>query len=247
MSDANPLVSIVVPTFQEAENIPLLVPRVCDGLAAADLPGEIIIVDDNSRDGSAEAVEELRRQGLPVRIEVRTKDRGLSSAVIHGFRQARGEFLLCMDADLSHPPERIPDMVAPLQSGTADFVLASRYLPGASIEEGWGLLRWLNSAAATLLARPLTSVTDPMSGFFALPRARFETAAQLSPIGYKIALELLVKADCRRVAEVPIHFARRAEGESKLSLREQVKYVQHVLRLYRYKLFGSSGRAPYRP
>ena len=238
MPDAVPLISVVVPTFEEAANIPLLVPRVCAVLADANLTGEIIIVDDNSCDGSVEAVEKLRGQGLPVRIEVRTTDRGLSSAVIHGFVQARGTYLVCMDADLSHPPERIPDLVAPLQVGSADFAIASRYLPGASIEEGWGLFRWLNSAAATLLARPLTSVTDPMSGFFALPRERFEQAAELSPVGYKIALELLVKANCRRVEEIAIHFARRAEGESKLSLREQLKYVQHVLRLYRYKLLG---------
>ena len=235
MQPATPVVSVIVPTYKEAGNIPLLVPRICDAMAGAQLPFEIIIVDDNSRDGTKEAVAKLREQGLHVAIEVRVGQRGLSSAVIHGFNHAKGRFFVCMDADLSHPPERIPALVAELQSGRADFAIGSRYLPGASTDAHWGLFRWLNSKVATLMARPLVRVRDPMSGFFALSRESFLSADELSPIGYKIALELLVKTGCSKVVELPIHFADRTVGESKLNLSEQFKYLRHLKRLFDYK------------
>jgi dolichol-phosphate mannosyltransferase len=140
-----------------------------------------------------------------------------------------------MDADLSHPPEKLPELIAQLQSGAADFAMGSRYVPGGSTEQGWGLGRWLNSKVATLLARPFTTSHDPMSGFFAMKRQQFLQAEALSPIGYKIALELLVKGRCRKLAEIPIHFANRTRGQSKLSLREQWNYLKHVKRLADYK------------
>jgi len=232
---APPAVSVVVPTYREADNIPMLVPRIHQALVGADLPAEIILVDDDSRDGTVEAVAALAARQLPVRLEVRTAERGLSSAVLHGFRQARGEFLVCMDADLSHPPEKIAELIAPLHSGEADFTIGSRYVAGASTDASWGLFRWLNSKVATLLARPLVRVKDPMSGFFALRRDRFEAAAELSPIGYKIGLELLVKTGARKTVEVPIHFADRVAGESKLNLSEQLKYLAHLQRLLHYE------------
>lgn len=125
-------------------------------------------------------------------------------------------------------------MAAALTAG-ADFVIGSRYVEGGATDEQWGFLRWLNSRAATLLARPFTSAQDPMSGFFALRRETFEQAAPLSPIGYKIGLELLVKCPCRRVHEIPIHFSQRHFGESKLSVKEQLRYLQHVRRLFVFK------------
>lgn len=232
---------MVVPTFREAGNLPLLVPRIADALRENGWAAEILIVDDNSQDGSVEAVERLCEQGLPVRILVRTEERGLSSAVIHGFEQARGDYLVCMDADLSHPPERIPALVEKLAAGEADFALGSRYVAGGGMDEEWSFYRRLNSLIATWLARPLVRVKDPMSGFFAIRRETFAQADALSPVGYKIGLELLLKGRCRRPVEVPIQFADRTVGESKLSAEVQLQYLAHLRRLFCYK-YGPAGR-----
>lgn len=232
------LVSIVIPTYHEAENIPLLVPRVTQAMTAAGLRHEIILVDDASYDGSVEAVTNLADQGLPVRIIVRENERGLSTAVLRGFDESTGAFLVCMDADLSHPPEAIPEMIALLGDSKADFVLASRFCAGGSTDAEWGLFRWLNSQVAKALAWPLSRLTDPMSGFFALSAETYQSATKLDPIGYKIALELIIKCDCRTIREVPIHFADRTRGQSKLNVTEQLNYLRHLGRLYRYRALG---------
>jgi dolichol-phosphate mannosyltransferase len=228
-------VSVIVPTYREAANLPVLVPQVADALAAAGLRGEIVVVDDASPDDTPAVCAELART-YPLRLLVRTGERGLSSAVVHGMRQARGRVLVVMDADLSHPPEAVPGLARLVASGDADFAVGSRYVAGGKTDEDWGVYRWLNSKVATLLARPLTRVRDPMAGFFALPRGAFESAAALDPVGYKIGLELMVKCGSRRVREVPIAFRNRLHGTSKLTLREQVNYVRHLRRLYAYRL-----------
>lgn len=229
-------VSIVVPTYREVENIPVLVEQVFGALRDAEMPGEMIIVDDDSRDGTVEAVGRLAAEH-PVRLITRTDERGLSSAVLRGFAEAKHDILLCMDADLSHPPRSVPEIVAPIAAGSAEFCIGSRYTAGGSTKDDWGLLRKLNSLGATLLARPLTRASDPMAGFFCLRRDVLGRAEQagLSPIGYKIALEILIKARCRQVAEVPIDFADRLHGESKLTFGQQVLYLQHLARLYRFR------------
>ena len=227
-----PFLSIIVPTYKEAENLPELIRRV-EAVCEETVPGyELLVMDDNSQDGTEEVVGQLDRPWL--RLVVRKADRGLSAAVMDGFRSARGKVLLVMDADLSHPPEKIPEMLAALEEG-ADFVLGSRYVQSASTDEAWGVFRWLNSKVATWLARPLTRVKDPMSGFFAFYRSAFEAAPPLNPVGYKIGLEVLVKCDCKSVCEIPIHFSQRRFGESKLSLREQLRYIQHLRRLFVFK------------
>lgn len=231
--------SVIVPTFREAENLAVLIPRLQQVFTDANIAGEIIVVDDNSPDDTVGVVQQLARES-PVRLLVRRNERGLSSAVIAGMRAAEGDVLLCMDADLSHPPEDVPRLfrqVTTTSSGqSADFVIGSRYTSGGSTETGWGLGRWLNSKAATWMAWPLASVRDPMAGFFALPREAFLRAAErLDPIGYKIGLELLVKTDASRVIEIPIEFRNRLHGESKLSLREQLNYLRHLARLYRFR------------
>ena len=139
-----------------------------------------------------------------------------------------------MDADMSHPPEKIPDMVDALTKGH-DFAVGSRYIQNASTDEEWGLFRWINSKVATLLAYPLTTITDPMSGFFALKKETVNRASYLNPVGYKIGLELLVKCHCQDVKEVPIHFSDRKFGKSKMRLLQQLQYLQHLRRLYIYK------------
>ena len=227
-----PSITVVVPTYREAENIPHLVARVAAVREREGLELELLLMDDDSEDGSAEVVQRL---GLPwVTLVRRTTDRGLSQAVLDGLRRSTRDVLVVMDADLSHPPEAIPDLVRKLAEG-ADFVIGSRWARGGSTDDQWGLFRWFNSRIATLLALPLSPVKDPMSGFFALRRETFQRGRELNPIGYKIGLELLVKCACREPAEVPIHFADRRYGESKLSLKEQLRYLQHLRRLYIFK------------
>ena len=221
-------VTIVVPTYEEAENIPGLVAGIEKIADENSLDVELLICDDNSQDGTPDVVSALNRSW--VRLITRTTDRNLSPAVIEGLRKASNKNLVVMDADLSHPAEAIPRMLHKLDQGF-DFVIGSRYVEGGSTDAEWGLFRWLNSKVATLLARPFTSVKDPMSGFFALRRSTFERASDLNPIGYKIGLELIVKCGCESIAEIPIHFADRQLGESKLTLKEQLKYIQHVRRL----------------
>ncbi len=229
-------VSIVVPTFREAENIPVLTERLFQTLNDAGINAELLIVDDNSGDGSQAAVEKLSGR-YPIRIIVRTEERGLSSAVIRGFAEARHGILLCMDGDLSHPPESVPEVIAPIAENRAEFCIGSRYVSGGSTVDDWGFLRRLNSWGATLLAKPLTEVGDPMAGFFCLRRSTLERAeaAGLNPVGYKIGLEILVRAGCKDVAEVPIRFADRLHGESKLTIGQQIQYLKHLWRLYRFK------------
>jgi dolichol-phosphate mannosyltransferase len=228
------VLSIIVPTYREADNIQPLVRRIRAALAS--MPDyEIIFVDDNSQDGIADRVQELRLAGAPVRLIVREGERGLSSAVFRGFREAQGDLLLCMDADLSHPPESIPLMIETLTKQHADLVVGSRYIPGGSIEKEWGVYRWLNSRVALGLARPLTSLRDATAGFFLLPRRIFEQGRDFYPIGYKVLLEISVKCPCRKVVEVPIRFADRKLGHSKLNFREQIHYLLHLRRLYDYR------------
>ena len=227
-----PSVSVVVPTYKEAESLPLLLDRLDKLRKDTSLDLELLIMDDNSRDGT---VELIAARALPwVRLVVRTENRGLSPAVIDGLNMARHEVVVVMDADLSHPPERIPELLKRLGEGH-EFVIGSRYVAGASTDEAWGVFRWLNSKVATLMARPFTRTSDPMSGFFAFRRTLLEGADALNPVGYKIGLELLVKCGVRRVAEIPIHFAQRQKGESKLSFKEQLKYIQHLRRLFIYR------------
>jgi dolichol-phosphate mannosyltransferase len=231
-STTTPVLTIVVPTYKEVESLPHLIDRVAKLRESSGLTLEMLIMDDDSRDGSQELVQ--ARPEPWVQIVVRTQDRGLSPAVLDGLRRGRGEYLVCMDADLSHPPEALPGMIAKLKEG-ADFVVGSRYVSGGTTSDDWGMLRWLNSRIATLLARPLTNVRDPMSGFFAFRRSTFERGREFNPIGYKIGLELIVKCGCERVVEVPIHFEDRRFGKSKLTMKQQLLYLQHLRRLYIFK------------
>ena len=229
---APPLVSIVIPTLNEAQNLPLLVPRIASALAAR--PFEIVIVDDDSRDDTRAVCARLA-ETFPLALHVREHPKdGLSGAVMAGFGLARGDVLVVMDADLQHPPEQLAALVEPLERGEADFVIGSRHAPGGTVAERWGLFRRLNSRVATLLARPFAgpATTDPMSGFFALHRATLEGGQRLMPLGYKIGLELMCKCRVKRVREVPIHFGERRHGRSKLTLKQQFRYLEHLSRLY---------------
>ena len=226
-------VSVVVPTFREAANLAPLVRRVQEALANEGVDWELIFVDDDSHDGSESIVAELARHA-PVRMEVRhDRPRDLSLSVIHGMRAALYDRLVVMDADLSHPPERIGALLAALDGDTT-LAVGSRYVDGAEIDADWGRMRRLNSRIATLLARPLARCSDPMSGFFATDRAWLPDLERLRPIGYKIGLELMVRGRLR-AGDVPIRFSDRGGGESKLNWRQQFNYLHHLHRLYRFR------------
>ena len=230
-ADAPRSVSVIVPTYREALNIPVLTERIARLRQEHGLDLELLFMDDQSHDGSAEAVANA---GLPwVRLVERTGPRGLSQAVVDGLKLASKDVVVVMDCDLSHPPETIPEMLNLLGAGR-EFVLGSRYVAGGTTDDDWGFMRWLNSRVATLLARPLTSLVDPMSGFLAMWRKQIPFSA-LNPTGYKIALELIVKSNVSRATEVPIHFTDRKLGTSKLTLKQQLLYLQHLRRLYMFK------------
>ncbi len=246
-----PSITIVVPTFKEAENLPLLVPQVAaafrDHPVARNWTWEMIIVDDNSPDATKHVLDQLAARFPQVRYLIRTHERGLSSAVLAGVALSRNDYIVVMDADLSHPPESIPTLVEPLLRDQADFVIGSRYVDGGKTED-WSRFRWLNSAGATLLARPLVgAIKDPMAGFFAFRREALRLADPLNPIGYKIGLELVAKTHIApaRVMEVPITFRNRVHGQSKLTLKEQFRYLEHLSRLYDYKFPKGSPRAKF--
>jgi len=231
-------VSIIVPSYKEGGNVKPLVTRVFAAFEKKMKKEhvELIFVDDNSKDGTEEEVEGLGSQGYPARVIVRTKERGLSSAVIRGFQEARGKILLCMDADLQHPPESVPDLVDAITRSGADMVIGTRYGPGVAIDRSWPLHRRVISVGARLLSRPLTPLSDPMTGFFGLRKEVFQKGQKnMNPIGFKICLEAYVKCGCKSSVEVPFSFGVRTQGESKLTGAVMVRYLQQLSELYQYK------------
>ena len=209
------MISVVVPTLNEVENVEPLLRRIAE---VAPSCGEILVVDDGSTDGTRERVRSLA-DTHPVRLIERDHPTlGLSGAVIAGARAAQHEWLVVMDADLSHPPSEIENLAAPLRNGTADMVIGSRYVAGGTTP-GWPLYRRMMSRAAAGMAYPLTGVHDSMCGFFAIRRS---TLLELAPAatGFKIAFEAIVRGGRgMRVLEVPIAFRDRARGASKMNLR----------------------------
>lgn len=213
-----PAVSILIPTLNEAGNIALLLARTLAVIENGGLAAEVLVVDGGSSDGTQAAVQRWTANH-PVRFIQSDAKRGLAGDIITGAESARGEFVVVLDADLSHPPEMIPQIIRPLLAGTQDMALASRYVPGGAMLD-WPWTRWLVSRVATLLVTPLVSVKDPLSGFFAVRR---ETLLKLARgmRGFKIALEILARADeSLRVTEVPIVFQNRLTGRSKFGLRQ---------------------------
>lgn len=233
MSAPDDSVSIIVPTLNEADNIgPLL-----SQIGAAGVPiREILFVDGGSDDQTLEVIRSSTRNH-PVRLIEQPDPPGLAAAIMTGARAAESDILVVMDADLSHPPERIKDLLDPLLTGAADMAIGSRYVPGGSTP-GWPMWRQAMSRTASAFARPLTGVSDSMCGFFAISRARL---LQIAPptSGFKIVFETIVRGGRDlRVREVPIAFRDRARGQSKMSLgvalrffvRWMIAIVRRVLR-----------------
>jgi dolichol-phosphate mannosyltransferase len=225
------MVSIILPTFNEAENIKLIVPKISELFRDKDIPGEIVVVDDDSPDGTAEVVQTLSQQ-YPVRVYVRKDERGLATAVMKGFELARGEICLIMDADLSHPVEKIPEMINPIVQGNYEATVGSRYIDGGGCEN-WSLIRKFASKASGILASGLTNLSDPTSGFMAIKKSAL-AGIKLDPVGWKIVLEVIVKTNSR-FKEIPIVFADRKFGKSKLDSKIQREYLLHLWKLYLYK------------
>jgi dolichol-phosphate mannosyltransferase len=228
-------ITLVIPTYNEAGNIPVLVDKVFSIFSENKLDGNIIIIDDDSPDQTWSVAENLMGKYPNLEVLRRLDKRGLSSAVLDGFALANTEIVGVIDADLSHPPEKIPELVAPIINGEADFTLGSRYIYQGGTEN-WPLKRRLSSKIATLAVLGLTKVKDPMSGFFFLKKDRIKDV-ELSPKGFKIGLEILVRGNCEKVIEVPIVFRDREYGESKLSSNVISDYLLHVLKLYMYRIF----------
>src|SRR5213592_1882966 len=232
-------VSILVPTLNEEENIAPLISQI---LASAVPFREILFVDDNSTDATRDMIRALAGSH-PIRlIEQDGVDVGLAGAIMLGAQAAHGEILLVMDADLSHPPERIKELLAPLFAGTADMVVGSRYVKGGSTP-GWPLWRRIVSRTGAALAYPLTGIHDSMCGFFAIPRSRLlELAPQTS--GFKIVFETIVRArGTLRVREIPIVFRERVHGKSKMSLGVALGFFLRWLRaIFEHLIHGMPPR-----
>jgi dolichol-phosphate mannosyltransferase len=226
-------VSVVVPTLNERESIALLAPRIAEALRPYRY--EVVVVDDDSADGTAEEVERIAKT-LPWRLYVRRGERGLASAVVLGMQIASGQVIVGIDADGSHPPEVLPSLIQPILAGSAEMTIASRNVPGGASPGLVGSRRVLSWGAA-VLARPLTPVKDPMSGFFAVRRDVL-VRGELEPVGYKIVLEVLVKCRPSPAVEVPFVFAPRTAGASKLGSGEVGRYLRHVGRLYAWSIAG---------
>lgn len=230
------MLSVVVPTYNERENIRPLFERVLAVFEKLPGPAEILVMDDNSPDGTAEEVRAAAAElGAPdrIRVIVRHTDRGLAPAVMDGFREAKGDVLAVMDADLSHPPELLPKLLAPIRDGSAQVSVASRRVKGGGVSN-WPLKRRLYSWLGGLPARPLVPVKDTTSGYFALKRECLE-GAKLKPRGYKIGLEVLARANYEKVVEVPFIFTDRTAGESKLGGAVAYHGLMQLGSLYREK------------
>lgn len=223
-------ISIIIPTYNEKENIRLLIKGIAKAFNSQDY--EIIVVDDASPDGAAEAAQNLVPL-YPVKVIKRKGKLGLSSAVLEGFKNSQGEILGVIDADLSHPPQVIPQFIKPLREGKVDLVIASRYVEGGGILN-WSLKRKIISLGAKVLARPLTPLKDPLSGFFFLRREVIE-GVFLNPKGFKIGLEIIVKGKYKKAVEMPYMFRDRRYGKSKLAWVEYKNYLSHLVRLYFFK------------
>ena len=242
-------ISIIIPTYNERDNIIALVKRIDHSLSNSEY--EIVFIDDDSSDGTAEVAAALSPK-YPVKVIVRKNKRGLASAVVDGLGYVKSDLIGVMDADLQHPPEVIPNLVKELRSG-ADVAIASRYVEGGGCQ-GWGLMRRIISKGAIFLAHLLLpstrKVKDPVSGFFMLNR-RVVANADLRPTGYKILLEILMAGEFQDVAEVGYIFRTRSSGESKLNARQQIDYLKHIyslmrrtgelLRFIKFCLVGLSG------
>lgn len=237
-STMNAEVSIIIPTYNESENIKGILHSIKEHMPKNTIV-EAIVVDDNSPDGTGkiaedyfESLKEKTRYTVNV-INRKTRD-GLSSAILNGVQQAKGKIVVVMDSDFSHPPQLIPKLVDVLKQSKTDIVVASRYLNGGSIQ-GWSIKRKIISKIATFIAKRGLGIkeSDPMSGFFAFNKDIIK-GINFDAIGYKILLEMIVKVKGVSIKEIPYTFSDRTNGKSKLGTKTILEYMHAVGKLYRY-------------
>jgi len=229
------VISIIVPTYNEAESLPRLAEQVFAVLREHDIEADMVIVDDNSPDGTGDVAERLAQQ-YPIRVLHRAGKLGLASAVIDGWNLTASDIIGVMDADLSHDPRAIPALVAAVRDRGVELAVGSRHVPGGGMK-GWPWTRRFVSWTANQFARPFTPIHDATSGFFFMRRSVVDGVA-LDPIGFKIGLEVMARGRYTRWEEVPYVFADRAAGKSKFGTKEIVNYLRQlagiaVLRLRR--------------
>ncbi|MFK0734293.1 MAG: glycosyltransferase [Gloeotrichia echinulata GP01] len=228
------LLSLVIPTYKERENIEKVV-RILSQLLDESIPGdyELIVVDDDSPDRTWEVAQSLIEEYPQLRVMRRQQERGLSSAVIRGWQVAKGSILGVIDGDLQHPPEVLMQLLREMIQG-ADLAVASRHVEGGGVSS-WSIVRRILSRGAQILGLMilpgvLGRVTDPMSGYFMVRRSAIADAI-LNPVGYKILLEIIGRGKVREIAEVGYVFCERKQGESKVTWKQYVEYIHHLLRL----------------
>jgi dolichol-phosphate mannosyltransferase len=237
-----PDLSMVLPTYNERDRLAELTRTLFETTTAAGVDLELVIVDDNSPDGTGQLADDLASASDRIRVVHRAGKLGLGTAVVEGFRAATADTLGVMDADFSHPPSLVPRMLAVLRTNGADVVVASRYIAGGSTPD-WPASRRLLSRLGCLLARPLSPIRDATSGFFLIRRSTAE-GVTIQAGGFKICLELIVRAAPRRLVEIPYRFDDRELGESKMSLREAAGYLVQLRDLYLVRLRTPRRRAP---
>ena len=238
ISGENTQVSIIIPTYNESRNIIQILKSIGENLPK-NLTAEAIVVDDNSPDSTGKIVEEYLKNvkkiaGYTMDIIHRTSKNGLSSAILSGIQRAKGDTIVVMDSDFSHPPQIIPKLVESLKKYQCDLVIASRYISGGKIN-GWTLKRKIMSKVATLIAKKGLGVktNDPMSGFFAFKKNILK-GINFDAIGYKILLEILVKKSGIDVKEIPYTFENRSSGSSKLDRSTITDYFRSAWKLYKF-------------
>ena len=221
------MISIIIPTYNEKENLPTLFQKISNSLKGELF--ELIIVDDNSPDGTADFAEYLSKTYKFVKILKRSGKLGLATAIKDGLKLANGEIVLIMDADLSHPPEIIPKLLKAIDD--KDIAIGSRLVEGGGVKN-WPMHRKIISKGGDALARIAlgVKVSDPMSGFFALKKEIFEKT-KIRTTGYKILLNILYDNPNAKVAEVPYIFKDRFRGETKLGAKESINYIFDIFRI----------------
>jgi len=237
MTQKNPQVSIIIPTYNESQNIIGILKSIRDSIPKG-IYTETIVVDDNSPDGTGKIVEDYI-YGLKkiaentIDIIHRKAKNGLSSAILNGIQNAKGETIVVMDSDFSHPPQIIPKMIEALKQYQCDLVVASRYITGGNIQ-GWTTKRKLMSKIATMIAKKGLGVKtkDPMSGFFAFKKNIIKEL-NFDALGYKFLLEILVKTKGINIKEIPYTFENRKLGSSKLDGSTIIDYFKSVWKLYK--------------
>jgi dolichol-phosphate mannosyltransferase len=226
--------ALVLPTLHEAGNIQAVLQRVRSSLEPLGIPYEVIVVDDDSRDGTAEIVGAISESDPRVRLVVRSGARGLGGAVVHGWERSGAEIVGVMDADLQHPPELLPQLWKAIEAG-ADLALASRYAAPGGLQD-WNVVRRGLSRLAIWLTKPLQKpeirVQDPMTGFFLVRRACIQDIV-LETKRFKILLEILVRGEVRSAVEIPFCFGVRKAGTSKAGIKEGLNYIFLLGRLWR--------------